>query len=62
MAFKWSGRGLAERRIAHDESLVEGRIGIFDEDWDSYDESPASQVWPEFYNTPKMKLIFNQWD
>ena len=56
----WLSLTLAERRVAHDHSLIK-RTDV--ENWkDIYkDPSPLLQLQPEFYTTNKLRLVFNGW-
>ena len=57
MAFRWAGVSLAERRIAHDNTLTTG----IDERWIDANDGPLKQVKSDFYTLSPMNLIFNKW-
>ena len=56
----WVALTLAERRVAHENSLTK-QTSV--ESWKNIykDPSPLLQLEPEFYTTNKMKLVFNSW-
>ena len=56
----WTGLTLAERRVAHENSLT-SRTDV--ENWKNIytDPSPLLQLNPEFYATNKMRLVYNSW-
>ena len=56
----WLSLTLAERRVAHDYSLI-SRTDV--EDWKNIykDPSPLLQLEPEFYAANKLRLVFNNW-
>lgn len=55
MAIRWAGVSLAERRIAHDETL----LTPVDDHWDgTVAGSPLKQLEPDFFDGAQMNLIF----
>lgn len=61
-AFQWAGVSLAERRIAHDQSLSD-RFVNEGSNWDTSPMSgPLRQLQTDFYDGTDMNLVFNGWD
>ena len=56
----WASLTLAERRVAHEQSLTK-RTDV--ESWRNIytDPSPLLQLEPEFYTANKLRLVFNSW-
>lgn len=57
MALRWAGVSLAERRIAHEQTLGQD-VG---EKWMYYNESPTKQLSTDFYKISGMNMVFNKW-
>ncbi len=54
---RWSGFSLADRRIEHEKIL---HTSVYDKFTDDA-QGPLRQVYPDFYKTKEMNLIFNNW-